>query len=241
VSDENDLALAVREVIEPGGDRHRGMRRLITEVARRAGSSRAGGTGRWLAELVMDVAVPIPIRDLATLQAHHPGVVDAQLAAALVRNASVATGTVGALGGVLAAAETFTPPLWLAWPVQLVAETVAVVAVELKLLAELQEVYGRPVTGTATLARRHAGASLGTAPRRAPRRDHTGRLSLTADIDDHASPAQPTTAATPRAQQLDAATLPRRCRRRRRAQPQATRAIGEAVMADLTRGAPSAC
>jgi len=98
VSDENDLALA-REVIEPGGDRHRGMRRLITEVARRAGSSRAGGTGRWLAELVMDVAVPIPIRDLATLQAHHPGVVDAQLAAALVRNASVATGTVGALGG----------------------------------------------------------------------------------------------------------------------------------------------
>ncbi len=240
MSDENDLALA-REVIEPGGDRHRGMRRLITEVARRAGSSRAGGTGRWLAELVMDVAVPIPIRDLATLQAHHPGVVDAQLAAALVRNASVATGTVGALGGVLAAAETFTPPLWLAWPVQLVAETVAVVAVELKLLAELQEVYGRPVTGTAT----QRGATLVQA--------WAQRRGVRLDVTTPGGFRSPLTSTTMR-RQLSQQLLRRLGRNSSTLLPflvgaaagaelnrRATRAIGEAVMADLTRGAPSAC
>src|SRR2546425_905644 len=39
------------------------------------------------------------------------------------------------------------PAGWLAIPVELVVETLAVAAVEMKLIAELHEVYGRPVPG----------------------------------------------------------------------------------------------
>ena len=45
------------------------------------------------------------------------------------------------------AAELAAPPALLATPVQLAAETLAVVAVELRLLGELHEVYGQPMAG----------------------------------------------------------------------------------------------
>ncbi len=47
-------------------------------------------------------------------------------------------------------AEELSPPAWIAIPAELVVETLAVIAVELKLVAELHEVYGRPVRGTPT-------------------------------------------------------------------------------------------
>ena len=43
------------------------------------------------------------------------------------------------------AAEQLAPPAWLVIPMELVAETVAVATIELKLVAELHEVYGRPM------------------------------------------------------------------------------------------------
>ena len=54
------------------------------------------------------------------------------------------------MGGGVAAVEWAAPPALLTAPVLLAAETVAVVAVEIKLIGELQEMYGLPVTGSGT-------------------------------------------------------------------------------------------
>jgi len=118
----------------------------LASAARAAGIG-AVASGRWLADLVESVAPHLPIRDLATLQEQYPGLAREELADRLVRSASRRTATVGAVGGALTSAEYLAPPTLLSSPIQLSAETVAVVAVEVKLLAELQEVYGQPVRG----------------------------------------------------------------------------------------------
>ncbi|HEX7745723.1 MAG TPA: hypothetical protein VF462_10730, partial [Micromonosporaceae bacterium] len=58
-----------------------------------------------------------------------------------------ATAGVGAAGGGVASVEWVATPTLLSAPVLLAAETVAVVAIELKLVGELHEVYGTPITG----------------------------------------------------------------------------------------------
>ena len=55
---------------------------------------------------------------------------------------------IGAATGAIMGAEELAPPAWVGIPVELVAETLAVAAVEMKLIAELHEVYGLPVGGT---------------------------------------------------------------------------------------------
>jgi hypothetical protein len=106
------------------------------------------GSGRWLAEWVVDNAPRIPVRNAELLSRHHGGLTGDALAAELVRNAARASAAIGAATGALAAAEELAPPAWLALPLELVAETAGVAVVELKLVAELHEVYGRPVTGS---------------------------------------------------------------------------------------------
>lgn len=132
-----------------GAERRRLLGRLTTALA--TGSRRAKATGvgrgRWLADVFTAVAPRIPIRDLATLSEHHHGLTSEALADDLVRTAAKATMTVGAIGGALAAAEFAAPPLLLSAPAQLVAETLVVAAIEVKLLAELHEVYGVTVSG----------------------------------------------------------------------------------------------
>jgi len=123
------------------------LSRLLAGGAREAGA-RATLTGHWLADVVADLAPHIAVRDLATLRQHHLSadgrvLSDDELAEALVRTASLATAGIGAAGGALAAVQHAAPPTLLAAPVQLAAETVAVVAVELKLVAELHVVHGR--------------------------------------------------------------------------------------------------
>lgn len=109
--------------------------------------ARAALSGRWLAELVDEVAPHVPVRDLPTLRSHHGGLSGDELAASLVRSATLATAGVGAAGGALAAVQHAAPPTLLAAPLQLTAETLAVVAIELKLVAELHVVYGRAPAG----------------------------------------------------------------------------------------------
>ncbi|MFJ2029792.1 hypothetical protein [Streptosporangium sp. NPDC087985] len=151
---EQEMAEIVGRLAEPedmdGAERRRLLGRLTTELAagaRKARDSRIG-RGRWLADMFMAVAPRIPIRDLATISAHHNDLTSEALADDLVRTASKATMTVGAIGGALAAAEFAAPPLLLSAPAQLVAETIVVAAIEVKLIAELHEVYGIPVPGT---------------------------------------------------------------------------------------------
>src|SRR6266480_6847498 len=128
-------------------------RRLL---GRLAGQIRARGIGelfrpraaiRWIADLVGDIAPRIPIRTRATLRTHFPGLSDDTIADRLIRNAGRTTAAVGAASGGVAAIEWVATPTLLSAPILLAAETVAVVAVEIKLIGELHEVYGQPVPG----------------------------------------------------------------------------------------------
>jgi hypothetical protein len=131
------------------GEGEGGLHRLarLTLSSMRAAGAGAVATGRWFADTAIDLAPHIPIRDLETLKSHYEGLRGADLAGELVRNAARTTATIGAATGALAGAEELSPPTWLALPVELVVETLAVAAVEMKLVAELHEVYGRPVGG----------------------------------------------------------------------------------------------
>lgn len=123
--------------------------RLTAASARRAGAAGVG-RGRWLTDTVMEIAPHVPVRDLETLRRHHDGLMGEALADSLVRAAQRATTGVGAAGGALAAVEFAAPPLLLSAPVQILAETVVVATIEVKLIAELHEVYGVNVPGTGT-------------------------------------------------------------------------------------------
>ncbi|MEU6744329.1 hypothetical protein [Streptosporangium sandarakinum] len=150
---EREVAEIVGRLTEPGdiegAERRRLLGRLSAALSAGAKNAKASGTGRgrWLADVFVSVAPRIPIRDLATLSEHHHGLTAEALADDLVRTAGKATMTVGAIGGALAAAEFAAPPLLLSAPAQLVAETLVVAAIEVKLLAELHEVYGVHIPG----------------------------------------------------------------------------------------------
>ncbi len=136
--------------LEPGS-RRKLLGRLVEEI-------RGSGLGRlfrpraalrWMADTVGEIAPHIPVRDRETLRRHHDGLDGEDLAERLIRNAALATAGVGAAGGGVASVEWAVPPTLLTAPVLLAAETVAVVAIELKLVGELHEVYEQPVTGAA--------------------------------------------------------------------------------------------
>jgi hypothetical protein len=132
--------------------RGRLLRKFARLMTARARSTGAAGVarGRWLADLVAEIAPHLPVRDLETLSSHHGGMKGEALADSLVRAAQRATTGVGAAGGALAAVEFVALPLLLSAPAQVVAETVIVATIEVKLIAELHEVYGVHVPGTGT-------------------------------------------------------------------------------------------
>ncbi|MFH8992675.1 hypothetical protein [Streptomyces sp. NPDC017940] len=108
---------------------------------RRGGRGAKAGIG-YLADRIIENAPRVPVRDLATLRKQFPGLGPEQLADKLIAGAANATSTVGA--GVGAAAMLPVPP---AMPAELAAEITGVAAIELKLVAELHEVYGRRPEG----------------------------------------------------------------------------------------------
>jgi hypothetical protein len=151
------VAALTADDIEPAGRRQL-LGRLVNDI-RKTGLGqllRPKAAIRWMADTVGQVAPHVPIRDRATLHRHFPDLSDDDLAGRLVRNASRATAGVGAAGGGVASVEWLAAPTLLSAPVLLAAETIAVVAVELKLIGELHEIYGQPVTGTAS----HRAAAL---------------------------------------------------------------------------------
>jgi hypothetical protein len=114
--------------------------------ARAGGSTTLRGlrtTGAWLSSQVLEMAPKVPIRNLATLQQQHPGLGTEELADSLVTGAARASAGVGAAVGATAAVP-FIPTA----PVELVVETMVLVGIELKLIAELHEVYGMPAPGS---------------------------------------------------------------------------------------------
>ncbi|WP_326700351.1 hypothetical protein OG909_25520 [Streptomyces sp. NBC_01754] len=119
----------------PGGAR--GLGRSVLK----GGESARALAGRP-ADRIIDLAPRVPVRDLATLREQFPGLGPEELADRLVAGACNATATVGA--GIGAAVMMPVPPVL---PAGLAAEITGVAAVEMKLVAELHEVYGRRPPG----------------------------------------------------------------------------------------------
>ncbi|MEW2258440.1 hypothetical protein [Streptomyces sp. NPDC047869] len=109
---------------------------LAREGARRGGSRARAGLA-YIADRIIEIAPRVPVRDLATLRRQFPGLGPEELADKLVAGAAAGTSTVGAAIG--AAAMLPVPP---AMPTELATEITGVAAIELKLIAELHEVYG---------------------------------------------------------------------------------------------------
>ncbi|GGK05987.1 hypothetical protein GCM10011583_42060 [Streptomyces camponoticapitis] len=115
-----------------------GVRRLgkVRRGIQKGGASAKAGLAH-LADRIIDNAPRVPVRDLATLRKQFPGLGPEELADKLVAGAANSSSTVGA--GIGAVAMMPVPP---AMPAELAAEITAVAAIELKLIAELHEVYG---------------------------------------------------------------------------------------------------
>jgi hypothetical protein len=115
----------------------RAARRRIGALRRGAGS----GTS-WLAGQVMAMAPRLRVRDQAALRAQFPGESPEEIADALIEGASRASAAAGGAAGVWAAL-----PALPAFPAEVAAETLVLVGIEIKLIAELHEAYGTPAPG----------------------------------------------------------------------------------------------
>ncbi|MFF8267452.1 hypothetical protein ACF059_08660 [Streptomyces sp. NPDC016562] len=129
--------------VAPGGSA-RGTSRLhaVRNGVRRGGEG-VRDAALFVADRIIENAPRVPVRDLATLRAQFPGLGPDQLADKLISGAANASSTVGA--GIGAAAMLPVPP---AMPAELAAEITGIAAIELKLVAELHEIYGQRPPGT---------------------------------------------------------------------------------------------
>ncbi|WIM95306.1 hypothetical protein ACTOB_007397 [Actinoplanes oblitus] len=231
------VAALTADDLEPSG-RRRLLGRLVGDVRRRGLSQvfKPRAALRWMADVVADVAPHVPVRSRETLRRHFPGMDDDALAERLIRNAARATAGVGAAGGGVASIEWAATPTLLSAPVLLSAETIGVVAIEMKLIGELHELYGASIAGNGTeravsLVQSWAGqrginpmlpgVGLATVLSTATRRDLQKRLLHRFGRNLTSFGPMLTGAAV-------ASYLNRR----------ATRAVGERVRDDLRRGRP---
>jgi hypothetical protein len=149
---EPDWADRVEPMPTSAGDGER-WRTWATETlpelvrSARAAGPRAILNGGWLVDTTMAAAERIRPRDHTQLTEHHGGRSDPEIARALVRNASLATATIGAVTGALVSFQEVNPATWVTIPFELAAETALVVGVELKLVGELHQLAGRPISG----------------------------------------------------------------------------------------------
>ncbi|MBL3666804.1 hypothetical protein JL475_12540 [Streptomyces sp. M2CJ-2] len=136
--DRGDLPVSAEvTTTAPVARRRAGAFREKAREGARKGGARARAGLAYLTDRIIDMAPRVPVRDLQTLRGQFPGLGPEELADKLVAGAARATATVGA--GVGAAAMMPVPP---AMPTELAAEVTGVAAIELKLIAELHEVYG---------------------------------------------------------------------------------------------------
>jgi hypothetical protein len=123
----------------------RRIRASLNSAARRGAhvTGRGFSAGsKWLSSQVLAMAPRLPVRDLATLRNQFPGRSPDELADALIDGASRASAAVGVAVGAWAVLP-FVP----AAGVEIATETLSVVGIEIKLVAELHEVYGQRVPG----------------------------------------------------------------------------------------------
>jgi hypothetical protein len=141
-----DVAELVGQVAEAPTPSRR--RRFTAELSRLGGrSGRAGwhglsSGGRWLTAEVLAMAPRLPVRDQQRLREQFPGLGPEELADALIHGAGRAAAVIGAGAG---AAMVLPLP---SAPVEVAVETLALVGIEIKLVAELHEVYGMRAPGS---------------------------------------------------------------------------------------------
>ena len=147
-------------------------RRSAVTARKGAGSARRGAdsAGRgvtaglnWLSAQVLAMGPRLRIRDRATLRAQFPGQSDDEIAQLLIERAARAASAVGGATGAWAAL-----PVLPAFPAEVAAETLAVVGIEVKLVAELHEIYGLAAPGSAAPAGACLPRVVGGSPRRVP-------------------------------------------------------------------------
>ncbi len=100
-------------------------------------------SAQWLATQALEMAPKVPMRSIATLCAQFPGRDREELAELLIDGSARAAAGVGAAVGAAVAV-----PVIPTFPVELGVETLALVAIEVKLIAELHEVYGMRAPGS---------------------------------------------------------------------------------------------
>ena len=132
------LAAAARSGARVTGRGVRAARRGMGSARRGMGS----GGGRLAAQVVA-MAQRLRIRDQAALRAQFPGKSSEEIADALIEGAALASAAVGGAVGAWAAL-----PVLPAYPVEVATETLALIGIEIKLVAELHEAYSTPATGT---------------------------------------------------------------------------------------------
>ena len=139
-----------------------GLRDVVGAVAGAVGAALGAGrddargapangsaTPGALRDVLAAAAPKLPIRDAARLRQAYPGASDEEIADALVARAARVTSGIGAGTGGLSAARWFAPASLVTLPIALGAETVLIAGVEIVLIGELHELYGRPATGDA--------------------------------------------------------------------------------------------
>jgi hypothetical protein len=111
---------------------------------RRARAARRGaGSGTaWLAEQVTAMAPRLRVRNQAALREQFGSRSAEDIADALVEGAARAAAAAGGVAGAWAAL-----PVLPAFPAEVAAETLVLVGIEIKLVAELHEAYGMPAQG----------------------------------------------------------------------------------------------
>jgi hypothetical protein len=130
--------------------RRRRLARQIAGVAGRTGHATRHtwrglhASGRWLTGQALAMAPKVPVRNYDRLHQQYPDLQTEQLADRLIAGAARASAGVGVAIGA-AAAVPFIPTA----SVELGVETLALVAIELKLIAELHEVYQMRAPGNA--------------------------------------------------------------------------------------------
>ena len=156
-TDATDLTLRAAEVAADvtETDRPQEQRRIVSAFIKTAGSGvrvagrgtravrrRAGSGANWLVGQVVAMAPRLRVRDQAALQAQFPGQSAEEIADALIEGAAHAAAAAGGAAGLAAAL-----PVLPAYPAEVAAETLVVVGIELKLVAELHEAYGASAPG----------------------------------------------------------------------------------------------
>jgi hypothetical protein len=119
-----------------------GLPRLAGRGSRSAWTGLSAG-GRWLTTQVLAMAPRLPVRSVQALRSQFPGRTPDEIADALIEGAARAAAGVGAAVGA-----TMVLPVVPAVPIEIGVETLAVVGIELKLVAELHEVYGMRAPGS---------------------------------------------------------------------------------------------